>query len=331
MKRKPSGLLSFDTAKEGFLQFKLAEGISQRTYTSYKFDLSLFQQHHGDLVVEEIDSMLLVRYMSWLRTDYKPRRMSGDDRPLSMKTVRNHWVSLSAFFSWFTLEFGGDNPMKRVPVPKIQKRSVDPISKEEIEALLKACSYSEEANTKFRQSFKMRRPTALRDKAIILTLLDTGLRAGEFCALNVGDFDMKNGRLTVKDGDEGGSKGGKGRQVYLGKTARKALWRYLADREDQEDHEAPLFLTKTDRAITPNGLRLLTTSLAEKAGISHCNPHRFRHTFAITYLRSGGDVFTLQSLLGHSSLEMVRHYANIAQIDVEAAHRRASPVDNWRL
>ena len=83
--------------------------------------------------------------------------------------------------------------------------------------------------------------------------------------------------------------------------------------------------------MSKNSLRLLITGLGEKAGVKKCHPHRFRHTFAITYLRFGGDVFTLQALLGHSTLDMVRHYAVSAEIDIQQAHRRASPADNWRL
>jgi integrase/recombinase XerD len=72
--------------------------------------------------------------------------------------------------------------------------------------------------------------------------------------------------------------------------------------------------------------------LAEKAGVKEAHPHKFRHTFTITYLRSGGDVFTLQALLGHSSVDRVRHYAQIAEVDVAQAHRcKASPEGNWRL
>jgi integrase/recombinase XerD len=109
------------------------------------------------------------------------------------------------------------------------------------------------------------------------------------------------------------------------------LWRYLAEREDGEDPDAPLFTGRYDRPLNKNALRLLITRLGEKAKVKKCHPHRFRHTFAITYLRAGGDLFTLQALLGHSSLEMVQYYARIAEIDVQQAHRRASPADNWRL
>jgi len=66
--------------------------------------------------------------------------------------------------------------------------------------------------------------------------------------------------------------------------------------------------------MTPNGLRHLIKRIAAKAKVENAYPHKFRHTFALTYLRSGGDVFTLQALLGHTSLDIVRHYARIAEM-----------------
>jgi integrase/recombinase XerD len=83
--------------------------------------------------------------------------------------------------------------------------------------------------------------------------------------------------------------------------------------------------------LNPDVLRQVIQRIGERAGVNHAYTHKFRHTFAITYLRSGGDIFTLQALLGHSSLDMVRHYAKIAEVDVAEAHKRASPADNWRL
>jgi len=221
--------------------------------------------------------------------------------------------------------------MKGVPAPRFEIAPVEPFSKEEVEALLKACEFCREANTRDRRRFTMRRPTARRDRAIILTLLDTGLRATELCSLTIGDVDQKMGRIEVKHGPRGGAKGNKGRVVFLGKSARRVLWRYLAEREDGEDPDAPLFLGIFNRPLNKNGLRQLIAGLGKKAEVKDCYPHRFRHTFAITYLRAGGDLFTLQALLGHSTLDMVRRYARIAEIDIQQAHRRASPADNWRL
>jgi len=224
-----------------------------------------------------------------------------------------------------------DNPMKEVPGPRFQRAPVDCFIQDEVRKLIKACLYAKEADTNERRRFSMRRPTANRDQAVILVLLDTGMRASELCSLLIEDFDPKRGKLEIKHGVTGGAKGGKGRTVYLGKVSRQAIWRYLSEREDGEDPDAPLFSAINGRPFNPGTLRHLISRIADRAGVNHAYPHKFRHTFAITYLRSGGDVFTLQALLGHSSLDMVRHYARVAQLDVEQAHRKASPVDNWRL
>jgi integrase/recombinase XerD len=114
----------------------------------------------------------------------------------------------------------------------------------------------------------------------------------------------------------------------MGKTTRRAVWLYLAHREDGDDPDSPPFAVKSNRPTNPDGLRLTMSTLGKKRKISKCYPHKFRYTFANTYLHSGDDLFTLQSLLGRSSLEMVQHYARVAEVDIEQAHRRANPADS---
>ena len=331
MNRRATGL-SISKAIPGFINYKSAEGLSPNTIHSYERDLNLWLTYQENIDISKVASRDIRDYLNYLRIEYKPRRITGNnDKKLSPKTIRNVWVTLASFFAWASIEFEITNPIKQVPAPKITVAPVEPFSKEDIETLLKACDYCEEAQTIDRRKFIMRRPTAKRDRAIILTLLDTGLRASELCSLTVEDVDLKSGKVIVKHGVRGGAKGGKGRSVYLGKVARRTLWRYLAEREDGDDPNSPLFITKSNRPLNKSALLQIINALGKKAGVNKCHPHRIRHTFAITYLRAGGDVFTLQMLLGHSSLDMVKRYVRIADIDVERAHRKASPADNWRL
>lgn len=330
MNRRAPGFL-LDKCVAGFLQFKAAEALSPNTLVSYEQHLRVWSTYAGEIAVGQITTPALRAFFAWLRTDYQPRRVNGAKEPLSPKTIRNFWSTLSAFFTWACAEFALPNPMKGVAAPKFEDKPFSPYTQTEVETLLKACDYCEEANTHDRRKFAMRRPTANRDRALIITLLDTGLRASELCALTIGDLNPKTGRLDVKHGAQGGAKGGKGRVVYLGKAARRTLWRYLAGREDGEEAAAPLFMGRMQRPMNKGVLRQLIARLGEKAKVNHCHPHRFRHTFAVTYLRSGGDVFTLQQILGHSTLEMVQHYARLAQVDIERVHQRASPADNWHL
>jgi site-specific recombinase XerD len=77
-------------------------------------------------------------------------------------------------------------------------------------------------------------------------------------------------------------------------------------------------------------IRQSINRIGENAGI-HANPHRFRHTFAVMFLKAHGDAMSLMRLLGHTDLAMTRRYVNLAQSDLAQIHRDASPVDNWRL
>jgi site-specific recombinase XerD len=124
-------------------------------------------------------------------------------------------------------------------------------------------------------------------------------------------------------------KGDKARYVFLGDRTRTALWKYLNDRPGAKQAE-PLFATRSKTHITRRNLGHLLNHLAERAGVEHCHPHRFRHTMAINFLRNGGNTLELQKVLGHESLEMVRRYARLAESDLERTADK-SVGDNWKL
>ncbi len=330
MKRRPP-VLKLSQAVTGFLQYKTAAGLSPRTLEIYEQHMKRWMEYAKDPPVTQTQTADVRAYLAWLATTYKPVRFSGSAEPLDPKTIRNFWISLSGFYRWASSEFGFQNPMLQVAKPKYVVKPVEPFTREDVEALLKACTISKEVRPTDRRKFVMRPYEADRNQAIILALVDTGLRAGELCALNIGDYMEKTGRLEVKHGPSGGSKGQKGRIVYLGKAAKRSLWHYLAKREDRADPDAPMFLGHNNRRMDRDVLRQVLKKIGLRAQVKHTHPHRFRHTFAITYLRAGGDVFTLQAILGHSTLMMVQHYARVAVLDVEKAHRKASPADSWYL
>ena len=125
-------------------------------------------------------------------------------------------------------------------------------------------------------------------------------------------------------------KGSKQRTIPISSRTGQGLWRYLAIRKDARVNE-PVFVTRDGRPINRDQLLKALRVIGRRAGIVGVNVHRFRHTFAVSYLRNGGDPFSLQIMLGHSTMEMVKNYLSLAQADLEKNHMLASPVDNWRL
>jgi integrase/recombinase XerD len=151
------------------------------------------------------------------------------------------------------------------------------------------------------------------------------MRASELCALNVGDYNPQQARLLIQHG-----KGDKARAVYVGDVTRKALWKHLQARPAAKPGDA-LFNTARGGHLTRQNLRKLIAATGRRGCVEKAGVHRFRHTFAITFLRNGGNVLALQDLLGHESMSTVRIYAKLAELDLATAQRKASPADNWRL
>jgi integrase/recombinase XerD len=313
----------FDHWLTGFYLTKQAEGTSDETLRDYKRAYTHLARWCGDKGKSDLATLStadLRAFLAYLRT--LPSPYGGTHSP---KSVYNAWVALRSFFRWYAEETKSVNPMLAIPAPKAPSRVIEPLNRDEIAKIIKACDTTKEAASTRRAGFTMKRETATRDRAIVLLLLDAGLRASELCHLSIGDVDLTTGKVTVREG-----KGGKDRVTYLGKVARKALWRYLSSRGTTRPAD-PLFVTREERPLDRDRLVKLFAGLGERAGVVGLHPHRLRHTFATEFLRNGGNLLGLQRLLGHSSLEMVRRYAEIVDADLAKAHESGSPADRWRL
>lgn len=163
---------------------------------------------------------------------------------------------------------------------------------------------------------------SLRDKVIVLFLVDTGLRRAECCSLTWGNVDLKSGVVSLERG-----KGHKPRSVVIGKETRKLLISYM-NQIRPEDDDTPLFLVKGGKGMTPGGLRSILLRLSERCGL-HITPHALRRTFATLALRAGMNPLHLQGLLGHSTLEMTRKYIRMVDDDLIKAHNAYSPIDKF--
>jgi len=208
---------------------------------------------------------------------------------------------------WWEAETDGEfkSPVRKVKAPKVSEQPLEPANLTDLRKMLDTCQ---------KDFF------GIRDRAIILCLLDTGCRANEFVSLDLEDIDFFSGAVRVKSG-----KGGKRRMVYLGQKARRALRVYLRQRDDQ--NPAPWINDEGER-LTYWGLRQIMRRRAERAGVKEPPLHSFRRAFAINMLRAGVDIYTLQELMGHTDLQVLRRYLKQDSSDLATAHRRGSPVDN---
>ena len=212
-------------------------------------------------------------------------------RGVSSATVHAHARAVRAFVR-FACEEGWIEDPVTVRMPRLEQKRMEVLSREEVR--------------------KVSSVTGTRDRALVLTLIDSGLRRGEALALDWDDIDLRTGSVHVRRG-----KGGKARVTYIGAKTKRALLRWGGGQRS-----SAIF------PLTASGGATLMARLSRKS-IVHITIHKRRRTFATWALRNGIDLFSLQRMLGHSSLEMVRRYASQSALDLEASHKRAGPIDGF--
>jgi len=293
------------------------EGQSPKTREWYNSSLgqlvAYLEAESMSAKLGEIDFRSVENYILYLQSKRKwddHPSIPGRDRTLSPVSVRTKVRAVRAFFSWLHKEgFTEANLLADLRPPKAPRKLVRVLTTEEIRKLLSAID--------------RKTTVGARDFAIVTMLLDTGLRLSEVTNLQMRDLLLENGYVKVL------GKGGKERIVPFGATVSLALTRYIAFFRGEAAHPGigSVFLTVDSHPMTSKAVYLALKRLAGKTDVKRLHPHLCRHTLAVNYLMNGGDVFSLQQILGHASLEMVRRYVALASSQVIVQHRKFSPMD----
>ena len=225
-------------------------------------------------------------------------KLSCTRRPTGVATA---WRNLRPFLN-FLEERGVPTGVAAVRVPKVGREQKKPLTDEEVRRMMK-CILNP------------------RDKALLLLILDTGLRSREVRELTPGSLDMEGRTVWV-----GSGKGGKTRMVPFSPLVGRALAEWALVREPS----CPWFFHNVDTnygtQITTDHLNHIFNRLGKAAGVKDpVGPHRIRHTFGRLFVTGGGDPFSLQRVLGHSTLTTSMQYVNLNGGDLQKVHQRVSP------
>ena len=278
-----------------FISSRKVKGLSEKTIETYEYHFHAVSKHIdngmdiGKLQKRDLDSLIV------------SLRGSG----LSSNTINSYTRTLKSFFSWCNEE--GLTTLN-LPLYKAEQTIKETYSDNELKALLKKpdvrkCTFAE-----------------FRNWTIINFLLNSGSRAATIRAIQIRDIDLDNGIVYYRH-----TKNKKAQVIPLCSAMIAILREYLRVRGGEPSDY--LFCTEKGVQLAENALRQTIARYNERRGVSKTSLHLFRHTFARKYLIDcGGDAFTLQKLLGHSTLNMTKHYCAIFDADITKNYDSLSPL-----
>lgn len=309
--------VTLERLRQAFEVYNQVVGKSPHTINFYNQKLVLLERFLGqgcelsDFTLESVRAFIADLHSRQVRNEHNGF-VKDKLGTLSSAYIQGFARGLRAFSTWLNQEgYTDTNVLQPLKPPRIQRKVIQPLNDEEIGRILGRLGQND--------------PYEARAYAMIWTLLDTGLRASELCGLRVEDTHIeKQGFLKVL------GKGNKERLVPIGARTMSVLLRWRdVFRPMYDELESPhLFLARDGRSLTTTALQEVVKRVGRNAGVPRLHCHLLRHTFATNYLvKEVGDPLRLQQILGHETLEMVRHYVAIASVEQSLLERRASPMD----
>jgi len=287
---------SFESALEQFLLWKRAQGVSDQTMHDYKEHIHRFFRRYPDASIPEAAEAL-----EWGVYDYL-----GEDG-IKPATYNNRLIYLRTFLNWCVdKEMIAENPLKNFKKRKAEGRKVM-LDEDVIRELLLLPNISTYIG--------------LRDHALMLFCLDTGIRPAEAFALRKSDFLVV---LEVEIRQET-AKTKVSRTLHYSPETAKVIAELIAVRPDKWDDAAPVFCTYDGNQLNRHTWGDRIEYYCKRLG-THIVPYDLRHSFAILFLRQGGNALALQRMLGHVTLEMTKRYVALTNDDLRDQHRMASPI-----
>jgi site-specific recombinase XerD len=286
---------------DGFLFSLKAEGRSDRTTEYYRDLLRFFLSYtHENAWPDDsrfIDVYKIRQFLSWIGSRTTIHIVGNGTkrvRKAKPKTAWPYYRALRRLFNWAIQEgYLEASPIATIHFKPPSAPTIEGYTRDEIQRLVAVCDFDIKTSARF---------TGIRNKAMLLLFIDSGLRRAEMAQLKINDLDLENKIVRVI---------GKGNKTGIApfslKTA-KTLWAWLIERKARAKTDT-LWVTEEGHPFSVEGLVSWFVRLKTRAGVnSPGGVHRLRHTAALQYLRGAGDSFLLQLFLRHESLEMSRRY-----------------------
>ena len=298
--------LTLTELTDSFCATKLTEGLSPKTVTWYKWLLGKFIATLPEdklpaftlQATRDFVASLQARETRYENHPFSPKKEGG----LSPYTISCYVRTLKVFSVWLlTEEYTRTDVLARLKRPKLPEPIVDVLTDQKVQNLVGSIN----ANT-FLGS---------RTFAIVLLLLDTGIRATELCTLTLESTNLQDGEIKVM------GKGRKERIIPIGAGTKKALLKYVSTFRPESTHPY-LFLTDNGTPVRYDALKLLIARLSKKSGVTRLHLHLFRHTFAVDWLMNGGDLMSLERMLGHTTISTTQMYLHLAESHIKTQYNR---------